>query len=67
MNQPDPIVFVIDDDASFRRSAERLIQSAGFKVNTFATGAEFLRSGRTDGPSCMVLDVRLPALICSRS
>jgi FixJ family two-component response regulator len=51
MNQPDPIVFVIDDDASFRRSAERLIQSAGFKVNTFATGQSFCaRDGQMGRP-----------------
>jgi alkyl hydroperoxide reductase subunit AhpC len=42
MNHVDPIVFVIDDDASFRRSTERLIQSMGFQVKTFPAAAEFL-------------------------
>ena len=56
------IVFVIDDDTAFRRSAERLIRSMGFEVKTFGAAAEFLSTGRTDVPSCMVLDVRLPGL-----
>ena len=62
MNHADPIVFVIDDDASFRQSTGRLIQSMGFQVKTFGPAAEFLSTGRTDVPSCMVLDVRLPGL-----
>jgi len=62
MNHTDPIVFVIDDDASFCRSTKRLIQSMGFQVKTFGAAAEFLSTGRTDVPSCMVLDVRLPGL-----
>ena len=62
MNHADPIVFVIDDDASFRQSTGRLIQSIGFQVKTFGAAAEFLSTGRTDVPSCMVLDVRLPGL-----
>jgi FixJ family two-component response regulator len=62
MNHADPIVFIIDDDASFRRSTGRLIQSMGFQVKTFGGAAEFLSTGRTDVPSCMVLDVRLPGL-----
>ncbi len=62
MNHADPIVFIIDDDASFRRSIGRLIQSMGFQVKTFGTAAELLSTGRTDVPSCMVLDVRLPGL-----
>ncbi len=62
MNHADPIVFVIDDDASFRQSTGRLIQSIGFQVKTFGAAAEFLSTGRTDVPSCLVLDVRLPGL-----
>jgi FixJ family two-component response regulator len=62
MNHADPLVFVIDDDASFRQATGRLIQSMGFQVKTFGTAVEFLSTGRTDVPSCMVLDVRLPGL-----
>ena len=62
MNHADPIVFVIDDDASFRQATGRLIQSMGFQVKTFGAASEFLSTGRTDVSSCMVLDVRLPGL-----
>jgi FixJ family two-component response regulator len=62
MTDPEPTVFVIDDDPSFRRSTERLIRSAGFKVQTFGAATEFLRCQRPDAPGCLVLDVRLPGL-----
>jgi FixJ family two-component response regulator len=62
MTDPDPIVFIVDDDLSVRRSTERLIQSAGLKVQTFTSAQEFLRSARFDGPACLVLDVRMPGL-----
>ena len=55
-------VFVVDDDASFRRSTELLVQSAGFDVQGFSSAEEFLRSRRPDLPSCLILDVRLPHL-----
>ena len=58
----DSIVFVVDDDLSFRRSAERLIHLAGFKVQAFGSAREFLAAKRPDGPSCLVLDVRMPGL-----
>ena len=60
--QADPIVFVVDDDPSVRRSIERVIQSTGFKVETFQSAAAFLQRPRSDGPACLVLDVRLPGL-----
>lgn len=44
MPEPDPIVVVIDDDESFRRSTERLIRSSGFKVQSFRAATEFLKS-----------------------
>jgi FixJ family two-component response regulator len=59
MAEPDPIVIIIDDDASFRKSAVRLMDSAGFTVRSFASSREFLRAGRPDGPACAVLDVRM--------
>jgi FixJ family two-component response regulator len=55
-------VFVVDDDNSFRRSTEFLIQSAGFDVQGFSSAEEFMRSRRPDVPSCLILDVRLPHL-----
>src|SRR6202007_2732047 len=56
------MVFVVDDDMSFRRSLELLIESARLSVQTFSSAEEFLRSERPDVPSCLVLDVRLPHL-----
>jgi FixJ family two-component response regulator len=55
-----PIVFVVDDDPSMRRSTERLVRSAGFEVKTFGSAAEFLESPQAEGPACLVLDVRMP-------
>jgi len=56
------LVFVIDDDPSFRRSTELLIESAGYDVQAFSSAEEFLVSRRPDVPSCLILDVRLPHL-----
>jgi len=58
----DPIVLVVDDDVSVREALGSLIRSAGLKVETFASAQEFLTRPRTDAPSCLVLDVRLPGL-----
>jgi FixJ family two-component response regulator len=57
-----PVVFVVDDDVSVRESLEALILSAGWRVETFTSGGEFLSRPRTAGPSCLVLDVTLPDL-----
>ncbi len=57
-----PTVFVIDDDAAVRVSIEGLLKSVGLQSETFGTAQEFLRSDRPDGPSCLVLDVRLPGV-----
>jgi two-component system, LuxR family, response regulator FixJ len=62
MTRTVPIVFIVDDTSSVRKGLERLIKSAGFNVETFASGEEFLRRKRHRGPSCLVLDVRLPGL-----
>src|SRR5262245_34697696 len=57
-----PVVFVVDDDVSVRESLELLIGSAGWRPETFASAEDFLARPRTDGPSCLVLDVALPDL-----
>ena len=62
MTDPNPIVFIVDDDLSVRRSTERLVQSAGLKVQTFTSAKEFLKNVRFEGPACLVLDVRMPGL-----
>jgi RNA polymerase sigma factor (sigma-70 family) len=53
-------VFVVDDDASFRRAVQRLLHSIGLSVETFASAQEFLRRETPTSPSCLVLDVRMP-------
>jgi FixJ family two-component response regulator len=55
-------VFVIDDDARMRAAMERLLKSVGLRAELFATPQDFLRRNPPDGPSCMVLDVRLPGM-----
>jgi FixJ family two-component response regulator len=57
-----PVVIVIDDDASVRRGLSNLVRSTGLGVKVFASAAEMLLSERPDVPSCLVLDVKLPEL-----
>ena len=60
MATAETVVFIVDDDPSFRRSIEMLIGSAGINTQGFSSAEEFLRSRRPDIPACLVLDVRLP-------
>jgi len=53
-------VVVIDDDPEFRQSLGRLLRAVGLVPRLFASIAEFLESGPPDGPTCLILDVRLP-------
>jgi FixJ family two-component response regulator len=62
LREPNAIVWVVDDDVSVREALGSLIRSAGLKVETFVSGQEFLVRAQTDGPNCLVLDVRLPGL-----
>lgn len=57
-----PIVFVIDDDASLREALSSLFRSVGLQVKAFTSAAEFLQVKLPDAPTCLVLDVRLPGL-----
>jgi FixJ family two-component response regulator len=57
-----PTVFIIDDDAAVRESVQDLLESVGLRSESFGTAEEFLRCKRPDGPSCLVLDVRLPGV-----
>jgi len=57
-----PTVFIIDDDADVRVSIQGLLKSVGLRSESFESPREFLRSQRSDGPSCLVLDVRLPGI-----
>jgi FixJ family two-component response regulator len=60
--QPNPIVFVVDDDASMRQALARLFRSVELIVDVFGSTADLLRHKFPDAPSCLVLDVRLPGL-----
>ena len=60
MSETGPPVFVIDDDPALRESVGRLLRSVGLDARLFASVPEFLKSDRPDGPTCLVLDIRLP-------
>jgi FixJ family two-component response regulator len=57
-----PIVYVVDSDASFRDALSALISSVRLPVQAFDSAQDFLRWRRPDGPSCLILDVRLTDL-----
>ncbi len=56
------VVFVIDDDQSMRKSLERLLDAACYKVELFKSASEFLSRSAHAGPSCVIVDVRMPEL-----
>jgi FixJ family two-component response regulator len=62
MRDPDPVVFVVDDDPSIREALTSLLRSVGLGVETFASARELLTSPRPNAPGCLVLDVRLPGM-----
>ena len=62
MNEPAPVVFVVDDDPSVRRAIKRLVGAVGLQVELFASPQELLLAKRPDSASCLVLDVRLPGM-----
>jgi FixJ family two-component response regulator len=57
-----PTVFIVDDDADVRESLQELLESVGRHSQSFGTAQEFLAVGPGDGPSCLILDVRLPGI-----
>jgi RNA polymerase sigma factor (sigma-70 family) len=60
MKAEQPVVFVVDDDASVRAAVARALRTVGLEVESFGSTREFLQSKRRDAPGCLVLDVRLP-------
>ena len=56
------MVFIVDDDEGVRDAIQELLNSVGLRTQCYATAEEFLCSKRPDGPSCLVLDVRLPGI-----
>lgn len=62
MTRPTALVFLVDDDVSVRKGVSRLLRSAGYKCETFASAADFLTREPHGGPACLILDVRMPGL-----
>ncbi len=62
MERSTPTVLVVDDDASVRESVHRLLCSAGYTVQSFASGEELLSHDPFEGPCCLVLDVQMPGM-----
>jgi FixJ family two-component response regulator len=56
------VVFVVDDDASLRRSLERLLRSFGYRVETFTDAQAFLDRPPVQEVACLVLDLRMPGI-----
>jgi FixJ family two-component response regulator len=59
-SSPQPTIFVVDDDASFRHAIERLLRASGYAVQSFASATEFLQFNRPDAPGCVLLDLHMP-------
>jgi FixJ family two-component response regulator len=57
-----PTVLIVDDDPEFRDSVARLLRTVGLKTQQFSSVADFFKAVPPDGPTCLVLDVRLPGL-----
>ncbi|HYE94069.1 MAG TPA: response regulator transcription factor, partial [Terriglobales bacterium] len=57
-----PLVFIVDDDPSVRKSLVRVLTSGAYETEAFVSAHEFLARGAYDGPCCLVLDVRMPGL-----
>ena len=63
MKEPNTsTVYVVDDDASIRQAIQALLKSVGLRSEAFSSAQEFLARKMAEGPSCLVLDVRLPGL-----
>jgi FixJ family two-component response regulator len=59
MNTRNPVVYVIDDDASVRGAIRNLVESVSLAAETYGSPQEFLNAFRPDSPSCLILDIRL--------
>jgi FixJ family two-component response regulator len=62
MTEAQPFIFVVDDDSAVREAVGNLLESVGFRSQSFASADEFLRACRPDAPSCLLLDIRLPGV-----
>jgi FixJ family two-component response regulator len=62
MSLATSLVFIVDDDTGVRTAMQRVLRSVGLKSEAFATAQDFLQRKPHDGPSCLILDVRLPGI-----
>ena len=60
MRDDHPSVSIVDDDPEFRDSVERLLRSIGLHTRQFSSVSDFLNADPSDGPTCLVLDIRMP-------
>jgi PleD family two-component response regulator len=60
MRDANPSVLIIDDDPEFRDSVGRLLRSVGLHTQQFSSVSDFLNAEPSDGPTCLVLDIRMP-------
>src|SRR5262249_53070678 len=60
MRDETPTVLIVDDDPEFRDSVGRLLRTVGLQTREFSTVSDFLKADPSDGPTCLVLDVRMP-------
>jgi len=58
----EPVVSIVDDDVSVRRSTRRLLLSSGLRAEAFASAQDFLQSGRVGETACLLLDMRMPGM-----
>lgn len=58
----DRLVFLIDDDPSVRKGVSRLLRSAGYRSEAFASASDFLAREQHPGPACVIVDVRMPGV-----
>lgn len=62
MNEPSPVIYIVDDDEGVCQALSSLFRSVGLAARTFDSAREFLNARPADAPSCLVLDVRMPGL-----
>ena len=62
LREPKAVIAIVDDDPSVQRGLQRLIRSAGWKAETFASAQEFLARSQAESPNCVLLDLQLPGL-----
>ena len=58
----EPLVSIVDDDVSVRRSTRRLLRCCGLRTEAFSSAEEFLQSGLAEETTCLLLDVRMPRM-----